>query len=270
MQQWQICRTKLTNEAISDTDYLISIDETGTPTLKNLNESSPKQLRWFTISCCIFNKDCINDNAEKIMNLKNNFWQDGNYHGHRIYLHSRDIRRKQGPFNLDNTLYSKFINELGNCISDIDFTVCSASIDKWAHVKQYSHPAPVYDLALKFMLERIVMFLSHKSSTGILLLECRGWKEDNELLSQIVAYLKNGTGYFSSEKLKCIKGIYFEKKRTKDQNKSYWPFELSDIAAHNLNEYAETNEKTKIFSLIEPKIIGYPNKIDGRGIKKFP
>lgn len=267
---WTKTPSHVQNSALEKVDYLISIDETGIPSLKNIENNSPDHVRWFTISGCIFNKDDINGVADSIIALKNKYWSEGLYHNHRIYLHSRDIRRHYGPFHLENSTYVKFRHDLDLTIQESPMYICSATINKLEYIHQYLYPLPAYQLALGFMLERIAMFLAKKKSSAIIMLECRGWREDNELLGQMVSLLHSGTRYMKPSDLECIKGVYFEHKLTKDGGKSYWPFELSDIICYRINHFITTGIESDNFSVIKPKIMGYPNHIQGRGIKKFP
>ncbi|MCG0912356.1 hypothetical protein [Lactiplantibacillus plantarum] len=267
---WKDTRSHISDLIIDSVDYVISIDETGIPSLKNVNADSPDYLRWFTITGCIFKKDDINSIASSITNLKKTYWQDAIYHNHRVYLHSRDIRRHQGPFHLSQNDYSNFRRNLNTIIDQMPVTLCSAVIDKFDHITQYLYPHPVYQLALSFMIERIVIFLSRLNATGVIILECRGWREDNELLKQIVSVLKSGTAFMSATDLERIRGVYFEHKLTKTGTKSYWPFEISDIICHRINKYAITKIESNDFLSIKKNIMGYPNHITGRGIKKFP
>ncbi|MCT3566529.1 hypothetical protein LBR_09835 [Levilactobacillus brevis] len=267
---WKDTRSHISNFIINSVDYVISIDETGIPSLKNVNAESPDYLRWFTITGCIFKKDDINNIADSIISLKRKHWSDASYHNHRVYLHSRDIRRRQGPFHLPKDEYSNFRKELNTVIGEMPVTLCSATIDKFDHITRYLYPRPVYQLALSFMIERITMFLSQMNATGVIILECRGWREDNELLTQIVNVLNTGTSFISAIDLKRIKGVYFERKLTQNGLKSYWPFEISDIICYRINKYAITGVESDNFLTIKKNIMGYPNHIIGRGIKKFP
>ena len=181
---WTKAPSHVQNSDLEKVDYLISIDETGIPSLKNIENNSPDHVRWFTISGCIFNKDDINGVADSIIALKNKYWSEGLYHNHRIYLHSRDIRRHYGPFHLENSTYVKFRHDLDLTIQESPMYICSAT--------------------------------------------------------------------------------------TEDGGKSYWPFELSDIICYRINHFITTGIESDNFSVIKPKIMGYPNHIQGRGIKKFP
>ncbi|MCT3223594.1 DUF3800 domain-containing protein [Lactiplantibacillus plantarum] len=267
---WTKTRSHIKSSNLENVDYLISIDETGIPSLKNINSSSPDHLRWFTISGCIFDKNDINNIAGAVTELKNKYWENGFYHNHRIYLHSRDIRRHQGPFHLEKSIYMNFRKDLDSTIQQSPLRICSATINKLDHINQYLYPEPVYQLALEFMLERITIFLSKNNSTGIIMLECRGWREDNELLGQLVNLLNSGTRYMKPGDFSCIQGVYFEHKLTHNGEKSYWPFELSDIICYRINHYITTGIESDNFHIIKKKIMGYPNHIHGRGIKTFP
>lgn len=244
-------------------DCIFAIDESGTPNVKDIHNI------WFSIVGIYIQLEHFKIIEEDIMAIKNNYWIDGTYQGKRIVFHSRDIRKKQGPFNPKNIEYNNFISDIETLLSDIPAKIYSSHIHKINHELQYVDPYPVYDLALEYMVERFCIELNRECKEGILILESRGIKEDQFVLNKLVDFLENGNTYTKPDRLKRIKGVYFNKKRTKDLSKSYWSLELADLYAHSIHTYVEKECEDRFFSHFKDKIVGYPD-YDGKGIKKFP
>jgi hypothetical protein len=268
MELWRSIPLPVEQANMANTDYIIAFDETGTPSLKNLSIFSKTNNHQFTLSGVIFDKTTINNIAEKIITLKKSFWENGEYKNHRVLFHSRYMRKKEGPFNPKIIENAKFNTSLKKTLSDLPFEISSSSIDKLNHKLKYARPRPVYNLAMEFILERLTYRLNWLNSSGIIVLESRGMKEDKELLLQMVSILENGNKYVNNKDFNCIKGIYFNNKWTSDRHKSYWPLEIADIVSYSIHQHA-LNKDSPLYEIINKKIIGYPH-VNGRGLKKFP
>ena len=262
---------KIDQYDISSVDYVIAIDETGTPTLKNITSTTPDHKAWFGVTGILIDKSIINESAKKITLLKEKYWSNGMFNSRRVVFHSRDIRKKTGAFNPKVIDYASFRDDLDNLISEIPIEIASSLINKKLHVQKYLNPFPTYSLALEFLLERICFKLEWLNSTGIILLESRGRREDFELFQQINYLLNNGNNFKNSDFFSRIKGIGFNKKRTSKGNKSYWPLEIADIISYrifNEKNFNSSNNSDR-FKAIEHKLINYPY-YENEGIKIFP
>ncbi|MEB8400561.1 DUF3800 domain-containing protein [Enterococcus casseliflavus] len=244
-------------------DCIFAIDESGTPDLNH------KRNIWFSIIGVYIQLEHFKVIEEDIMTIKNSYWRDGMYQRKRVVFHSRDIRKRQGPFNPKCIAYDNFISDIETLLSDVPVRIYSSHIHKINHRLQYVNPYPVYDLALEYMVERFCIELNRERKEGVLVLESRGIQEDRLVLDKLIDFLQNGNSYTKSNRLRRIKGIYFNKKRTKDSSKSYWSLELADLYAHSIHTYVEKEHEDRFFSYFKDKIVGYPN-YDGKGIKKFP
>lgn len=246
-----------------DIDCIFAIDESGTPDVKNINNI------WFSVIGVYIQLEHFEIIEEAIMAIKTRYWSDGTYQGKRVVFHSRDIRKKQGPFNPKSINYNTFISDIETLLSDIPTKIYSSHIHKLNHKRQYVTPYPVYDLALEYMVERFCIELNRERKEGILVLESRGKKEDQFILDKLVFFLKNGNSYTNCDRLKRIKGVYFNKKRTEDFSKSYWSLELADLYAYSIHSFVEKESEDRFFTYFKDKIVGYPDYY-GKGIKKFP
>ena len=255
---------------LTNIDHVISMDETGTPTLKNIDIFTPLNKSLFTLTGLVIDKTSINSIAELVVDLKSKYWVDGDYAGKRVVFHSRDIRKKQGAFNPQVIAYSNFLQDLDELIEELPVNICSACIDKPAHNNHYLYPDPTYQLSLGFILERLTFRFKWLHESGVIFLESRGHKEDAELLAQIVDILDYGSRYVNSSDLSCIKGIYFDKKLNSSKRKSYWPLELADVISYRIHDAVRKNDfESKKFTAIRNKLIDFPD-YKGHGLKIFP
>lgn len=254
---------------LNSVDYLISMDETGTQTLDGIDKNTPYHGRMFTLTGILIEKGNINQISSDIMNLKNKYWIDGCFNNHRVIFHSRNIRKKIGPFNPRIINGDSFRKDLNGLLRLIPFEISSASINKYELKRRYIYPIPPYELSVRFILERIAMNLNFHNSTGIILLESRGKKEDKELLSEIVGIIESGSAYMDRKKFNCISGIYFNSKWNYHHDKSYWPLEIADLVSYRIHEHNLTHTDNSDFDIIEERLMRYPS-YRGIGNKIFP
>lgn len=281
MSDWSVRPTPI-HDWEESIDSILSIDENGTVDLKgvrknivNVYRNSNHPDRWFTITGVAQDRDDYLDFKEAMNNLKYKHWENGcfNYKKgvKRVVFHSREIRKKEGPFNPNLINYSELLNGISDVVSTVPFKIFSSSIDKAKHIIQYTNPYPVYNLCLEFILERYCMSLLNDNKNGIIILESRGKKEDKEILQYLVNLLKNGNRYHDGKHFSCIKGVYFNPKWSEPHNKqmSYVSLELADLVSYPIHKFVKLDKKDVAFQSFEGKICNYPN-YSGYGIKIFP
>ena len=275
-----------------DIDKIIAIDENGTCDLNSIKKifknDSVKLLkaykdtskymheRWFTITGVVLKKVDFPNFKEEVNAIKYRHWDNGIYDyksgKRRVVFHSREIRRKEGPFNPKVVDYAQLQNDISLMIKSTDFRIYSSSIDKINHVFTYSKPFHVYNLNLNFIIERFCWELNRNNESGIILLESRGKKEDLRILRYLTNLIDNGNNFKSKEHFSGIKGVYFNPKWCLEKNKgkaSYILLELADVVSYPIFKYTKTNNKDKAFLTFEDKIYNYPY-YNGYGLKKFP
>ena len=246
------------------TDYMLFIDETGVPTLKNYNQNN----RWFSMTGVLIAGDEGENIISDIMAIKQKYWVSAMFNEQRVVFHSRDYRKKIGAFNPKIIDYPNMSTELLQFIERANITIFSSGIDKDFLTTRYSNPYPVYWFSLVFLIERYALYLEERGKTGIIVLEARGRKEDLNLLRDIVPKIESGTNYVSDSTCSRIKGVYFTNKRTADKKQSYPYLELSDMIGYELHNKICKGIESDFYRKIESKIYNYP-KIMGYGMKIF-
>ncbi len=102
-----------------------------------------------------------------------------------INLHSRDIRKSEGPFTIlqNPNVRECFLNELTGLIERLPFTLFVTAIHKEPYRDRYGDGARnPYDVALEYSFERVLHFMESNRKTHLpVVAEARGKNEDNAL-----------------------------------------------------------------------------------------
>ena len=244
--------------------HYLYLDETGDHGLSFIDHNFP----IFLLCGCLFSQIEI-ENMEKKVNLfKQKYFNTSN-----VILHSREIRKCEGLFQIlfDLNLKAKFYEDMNLIIKNSKFKIIGVGINKEEYIKRYGKSAKdPYALSLSFIIERLIFYLDelNKEAEVEIIAEKRGGKEDKKLLSQFNSTLDLGTYYISSDRLKK-KIKKFEFKFKKD---NIIGLQVADLCAYPLARHLLNSGEPYIpFRIIEEKI--YCNKkgeYDGWGLKLFP
>lgn len=260
---WKASPTCL-EQFTSEYDYMLFIDETGTPIIKNYNQNN----RWFSMTGVLIAGEEGENIISDMMTIKHKYWENAMFNEQRVVFHSRDYRKKIGAFNPRIVDYQKMSTELLQFIERTNFTIFSSAIDKNFLIERYATPYPVYWFSLVFLIERFAKYLEKQGKTGIIVLESRGKKEDMNLLQTIIPKIELGTTFVNEHTCSRIRGVYFNKKRTANKKQSYPYLELADIVGYELHNKICKGIESDLYKKIEPKIYNYPY-IAGFGLKIF-
>lgn len=243
-------------------DYYLFLDESGDHGLKNIDMNFPV----FVLCGIIMSKTEYETLRINFNQIKQNLWGDG-----KVIFHSRDIRKCEKEFKifLDIDVKADFYKILNKIISDSNYTVISSVIDKEKYIKKYGKLRnDVYEIALSFIIERVVFFLDSipgNDKNLYLIIEKRGKKEDSKLKNHINDLLKIGTYYVSPARLQT----YNTKVQFVDKRKNINGLQLSDLVAYPIARYSMDKERANpAFEIIKPKIYKKGTRI--YGLKIFP
>lgn len=281
MEDWRD-RPTLIEEWEESIDSILSIDENGTIDLNGIRKNiinvygnRTHNDRWFTITGVEMNRDDFEKFRDSINTIKYGYWDNGCFQykrgNRRVVFHSREIRKRQGPFNPRIIDYGQFMIDITEMIKNTPFEVFSSSIDKAYHLLKYANPYPVYNLCLEFILERYCRQLRKIGKSGAILLESRGKREDRAILEYLKSLLDNGNKYWSRDDFSSIKGVYFNPKWSSkhDKKMSFILLELADLVSYPIHKYVKLEKKDPAFQSFEEKISNFPF-INGYGLKIFP
>ncbi len=163
-------------------DYIVFVDESGSPTLSPVDPNHPV----FVLVFCVFNKweycDVIQPAVKR---LKFEFF------GHDMAgLHSSDIRKRRGDFSwlMVSEKRSAFLARLDDVVRNAAVDIIATVIDKRQPFVGSDLPRNnPYFMALRFCLNRLNIFLRDHGQTGRtthIVAESRGKREDQELLRE--------------------------------------------------------------------------------------
>lgn len=245
-------------------NYNLFLDETGDHGLTYIDDNFP----LFLLCGCIISEKELCVIESRINNLKQSLFGST-----EVILHSRDIRKCEGVFQVlfDLDIKEKFYAEINKILSESNYHLIGAAIDKKKHIMRYGKTASdPYCLSLSFILERLIFFLDSmetNSKTNILV-EKRGKKEDQQLLSHFNSIKDQGTYYVSPARFNNRIGHFsFHGKR-----ENILGLQVSDLCAYPMARHILSPKEPYIpFKVIEGHI--YKAKKDaymGWGLKVFP
>jgi Protein of unknown function (DUF3800) len=159
-------------------DYIVFIDESGSPTLNPLDPDYP----IFVLAFCIVNKWAyVNLIQPAVSRIKFEFF------GHDlINLHSWEIRRAKGEFRiLQNTeRRTRFMASLSKLMTEADFHTIARIVDKRLIDDPSHHILSSYQVAFSLGLAQVAQYLDEIGETEKLvhvIAEARGQNENREL-----------------------------------------------------------------------------------------
>lgn len=230
-------------------------DETGDHGLSFVDENFP----IFLLVGCLFNKNSYADLKIKIEDFKKEFFKTK-----EIILHSRDIRKCGGAFQIlfDLDIKKRFYEKLNEIISSAKFTIIPVGIDKKQYIEKYGKIGEdPYIISLSYLMEELILKTNHEQNSEIsIFVEKRGKNEDKKLLSHYNNILDVGTLNTKSELFKS-KINSFDLILKRDNNIG---IQIADLCAYPIARHVLNSEEPYIpFEIIRDKIIQ-------KDVKMFP
>lgn len=263
-------------------DYVMFVDENGNGDrinniFKKINNNIPisNDEKYFTVTGCIFEKNNYSIIRNNIRKLKEKYWIKGFYNDTKhndtryVCLHSREIRRHDGPFNDSLINHDEFINDLSEILAKVNCKIISISINLEEYIKS-GNLENVYEKAFDLLLERYI-YATKNEKKGIIMLESRGKSEDKILLNHIydVIHTKGRAKISTKEFEEKIIGVYFNPKWYGGHSSTFVGLEIADLFSYPIHQYIKYKKENLSFETIKDKIVGYPN-FNNKGIKIFP
>jgi len=240
--------------------FIAFLDECGDHSMEKIDRDFP----LFVLAVVIVERRAY---IEKIVPRLNRFKL--NYWDHEgINLHSRDIRKAEGPFCLlqNRARRDRFLTELTTLMEELPYTLFVVGIHKQRYREHYGvHPRNPYKLALIFAFERIYHFLKQREEKHLpVIAEARGKNEDRDLSVAFYKLLAEGSDFIEHERFNSLYcPLSFENKK-----KNICGLQLADLCAYpSARHILRPDQPNRAFETIEKHIY------DGgsvRGWKIFP
>lgn len=246
-------------------DYLVFVDESGSPTLGNIDPDFPLLVLAFMI---VRKDEYLRDIVPAVQGFKfKHFGHD------QVILHEREIRRDMGAFSFlkTKTLKQAFLSELTDIVQKAPFHLVAIVIRKDALQARYKTPENPYHLALQMGLERVSGFLyqqgewrknqSH-NATVHLIVEKRGRNEDDELELEFRRICDGGN--FKKDDFPFE--IVFADKQSNSSG-----LQLADLVARPVGlSVIRPQQPNRAFDVLKDKLHQQGGSSNGWGLKVFP
>ena len=250
----------MSNLCLSKSKFIAFFDECGDHSLNKIDKDFP----LFLLCTVVVEREAY---ARKIIPAVAEFKL--RYFAHEgINLHSREIRKAEGPFNMlqNAAVRQTFLSELSALMAELPFTLFITAIDKTAYAGRYGDEAKnPYDVALEYSFERILHFLEANAESNLpVIAEARGGQEDDALRASFYRLMTQGTYYNKAERFqKLVCPISFRRKQD-----NICGIQLADLCAHpTARHLLKPDAVNQAFAVVKPHIY-----ISGRinGLKVYP
>lgn len=230
-------------------DYIVYLDEGGDHSLDVIDRQYP----IFVLSACVFRKrDYSATVVPSFLDLKFRFF------GHdMVVLHSRDIRKAQGPFSIlqNAQVRQDFLAAINAAVANAPFTLVTAIIDKRRLTRHSAQPDNPYQIALTFCMERVfshLQGLQQHHATTPMVVECRGKKEDADLE---LSFRRTAQGN-NVHNLPLPFEVVFADKKTNSTG-----LQLADLVSHPIGRhYLDPAQPNHAYGVVEPKFLRNPSR----------
>lgn len=239
-------------------DYIVFVDESGSPTLNPLDPHYP----IFVLVFCVVEKATYADRIQpSIKRLKFDFF------GHDMaVLHAHDIRKPKGDFTflLNPVLRERFLARIDEVVRDAEMHLVVHIIDKPKLIAKYAKPFDPYHIALRMCLEQLSSFLKERGQAGRLthvIAESRGKAEDQRLELEFLRILDPGHDWGMAGRFR-IQDTPFAL-RFVDKKINSAGLQLADLTGQPIGRnYLKPDQPNHAFDLLRSKVL--------RQIWRFP
>ena len=156
------------------------------------------------------------------------------------------------------------MEELSELMQSLPYDLFVVGIRKTRLWERYACPDNPYQLALKFVMERLVYCMEQRSQVTLpLIVEGRGKNEDNELKATFYDLTNHGTDYVAKER--------FQQRRFPlefhDKRENIVGIQLADLCAHpSARKILKPDQENRAYEIVKKHICGGL----GWGWKVFP
>jgi hypothetical protein len=249
-------------------DYLAFFDESGDAQLASIDLQYPV----FVLACCLIKKsDYTHLLIPKLSEFKLNFW------GHdAVVLHEQEIRKPNAEYSFlfNPIIRHNFMSKLDTLVKEIPFKVIACVVNKPSLKAKYATPYDPYNLCLRFILERAIMWLyeqGQKDKLIHLFAECRGKTED-ESLELEYRRIADGRHNWQPAKFAVNFDVVPTELLFKPKVANLAGLQLADLIARPIGlKVLRPEQPNRAYDTVHTKLVCGPNgKPESYGLKIFP
>jgi hypothetical protein len=209
--------------------YRLYVDEVGNSDLESSNDPNH---RFLSLTGVVLEISYVADVVhEQIESLKKTFI--GAHPDEPVIFHRKEMVNAVGAFSFltDARAKQSFDTELLKLLSDWNYTVITVCLDKKSHRETYAAwRYDPYHYCLAVLLERFVFFLNRNHSTGDVMAESRGGKEDLRLKKSFARLFESGTQFVESDQFQ--KALTSRQLKVKPKANNISGLQIADLLAH--------------------------------------
>lgn len=209
--------------------YRMYIDEVGN---SDLGASTDPNHRYLSLTGVTFDLDYVATVAfPAIEQLKTRYFDS--HPDDPVILHRKELVNKKPPFAVlqDTAVEAAFNRDLLKLLTDLDYFVITAVIDKLEHQHRYSAwRFDPYHYCLTVLVERYVRWLHDHNCQGDVLAESRGGKEDRRLKDSFERLYQQGSEYVQPQLF--ARWLTSRQLKVKSKSNNIAGLQVADLIAH--------------------------------------
>ena len=209
--------------------YRMYVDEVGN---SDLASSTDPNHRYLSLTGIIFELHYVQTTVHpSVEDLKQRYFDS--HPDEPLILHRRELVRRRHPFAAlrDSAVEQQFNTDLLSLLSELEYTVVTAVIDKLEHKRKYqTWRFDPYHYCLTVLLERYVRWLERRNSLGDVLAESRGGKEDRRLKDSFSRLIDQGSDFVPPEIFAAQ--LTSRQLKVKQKSNNIAGLQIADLIAH--------------------------------------
>jgi len=209
--------------------YRMYVDEVGNP---DMGASADPNHRYLSLTGVILELGYVDRVVHpRLEALKRQFFRS--HVDEPVILHRKELVNRKPPFDAlrDAAIEAEFNTELLRLLREFDYAVITTVLDKLEHQQRYQiWRYDPYHYCLHVITERYVMWLRRRHSTGDVMAESRGGKEDRRLKGSFERVCRDGTEYLAAEQI--VGALTSRQLKVKPKASNISGLQLADLIAH--------------------------------------
>lgn len=209
--------------------YRLYVDEVGN---SDLGASQNPNHRYLSLTGVILELGYVESMVfPEMEDLKRRY-----FHSHPddpVILHRKELVNKKPPFESlrDPDIERAFYEELIGIIKEFEYVVITIVIDKLEHTRRYTTwRFDPYHYCLTVIVERYVLWLRSGNTTGDVMAESRGGKEDRRLKDSFERVHSSGSNFMPPEDFQTY--LTSRQLKAKPKSNNIAGLQLADLIAH--------------------------------------